>query len=147
MADNTKSQDSGAAGAKPRAVKANGMTKKEAVRKALKKLGRNAKPAQLQPYIKEMFGFDMTPAHITTAKGELLRGKGGKGKAAGKKRHPAAQAPALPAAPQQGAPKAPPAGNGAAAGRVSLKDIAVVKDLLGRVGADNLRTLIDLLAR
>jgi hypothetical protein len=33
-----------------------------------------------------------------------------------------------------------------AAGAVSLQHIGTVKELVGRVGADNLRTLIDLLA-
>lgn len=143
MAEQTNSRNTAAAGAKPAAGNGNGITKKEAVRQALKGLGRNAKPAQLQPYIKATFGLDMTPAHITTAKGELHRGKA---KAAGRKQEPPSKSPAVAAAPQQSAPKAPQGGNGDAGG-VSLKDLGVVKELLGRVGADGLRTLINLLAQ
>ena len=52
MADKTTPQK--AAGGPPKgagAVKGNGISKKEAVRLALEKLGRDAKPAQLRPYI------------------------------------------------------------------------------------------------
>jgi hypothetical protein len=146
MAKQTNPQQTVAA-PQPAAVKGNGITKKEAVRLELKKLGRNAKPAQLQPYIKATFGIDMTPAHITTTKGELLRGKRSKGKAAGKKPEPSSKPPAAAAATKPSALKAPQGGNGAAARGVSLNDIGVVKELLGRVGADSLRTLIDLLAK
>src|SRR5262245_6679734 len=107
------------------------MTKKEAVRRTLQVMGKDAKPAQMQPYIKEHFGIDMTTAHITTAKGEILRGK-----AAAKK-----ATPKQPAAKPQPA-KASPAQNG-----VSLQDLQAVKELVGRVGPDTLRSLIDLLAR
>jgi hypothetical protein len=143
MPPKTTSQQTAAGGPQPGAGKGNSITKKEAVRQALKKLGKSAKPAQLGPYIKATFGLDMTPAHITTAKGELLRGKGKKGKASAKKPEatPAA-APQPAAAPAKGSR----GGNGSAAG-IGLQDIAAVKELLGRVGADNLRTLIDLLAK
>jgi hypothetical protein len=149
MADKTTTQKS--AGSPPKgagAGKRNGISKKEAVRLVLEKLGRDAKPAQLRPYIKATFGLDMTPAHITTAKGELLRGKGGKGKAAkGKKTAPnlPTQA-AAPAPPAQPPPKAQAAGS-RSGGSISLADIQAVQGLLGRVGADTLHGLIDVLAK
>jgi hypothetical protein len=149
MADKTNPPKS--AGGPPKgagAGKGNGISKKEAVRLALGELGRDAKPAQLRPYIKETFGLDMTPAHITTAKGELLRGKGGKGKATkGKKAAPklptTATAPAPPAQP----PAKAPAGGSRSGGGIRLEDIEAVQGLLGRVGADTLRGLIDVLAK
>ena len=127
-----------------------GITKKEAVRKALEALGRDAKPAQLQPYIKQTFGIDMTPGHITTAKGEILRGKG-QGAQAKAGAAPKPQAPATAPEPPARQPARAPAGasgagGGGGSGRISLEDLQTVKGLLGRVGADTLRTLIDLLA-
>jgi hypothetical protein len=88
MADKTNGQQ---------ASKANGITKMEAVRRALAELGMDAKPAALQPFIKQKFGFDMTPEHITTCKGAILKATG-KGKPAA----PAKAAASPPAtAPQQ----------------------------------------------
>jgi hypothetical protein len=120
------------------------MTKKEAVRRALARLGRDAKPAAIQPFVKKEFGIDMTAAHITTAKGEILR-KAAKGKPGPKKAAPSAPKAAAPAAtaPTR-APAASKAGN---ASGVALQDLQAVKDLVGRVGAESLRSLIDLFAR
>jgi hypothetical protein len=115
--------------------KANSISKKEAVRLALKALGRDAKPAQLQPYIKSTFGIDMTPGHITTAKGEFLRK--GKKKAAPK---PQSQPAPQPPAPQTVKPAGSRSG-------IALEDIQAVKALIGRLGPENLRTLIQLLSR
>jgi hypothetical protein len=123
--------------------KGNGLSKKDAVRQALQKLGKNAKPAQLRPYIKATFGLDMTPEHITTAKGEILRGKG---KSPGKRKQAPAK-PAVSAAPASTTSGKAQPGNGNAGGGIRLQDVAAVKDLVGRVGPDSLRTLIDLLAR
>ena len=149
MADKTPQKSAGGPPKGAGAGKGNGISKKEAVRLALEKLGRDAKPAQLRPYIKATFGLDMTPAHITTAKGELRRGKGGKGKAARRKKASAPKPPAPAAAP---APPAQPPARAAAAGSrsaggIRLEDIQAVQGLLGRVGADTLRGLIDLLAK
>src|SRR5262249_54832816 len=65
------------------------ITKQEAVRRALKAMGRAATPTQMQPYIKEHFGIEMTTDHISVSKSTVLHQmKGGKGKEAKK---PAAQ--------------------------------------------------------
>ncbi|HYT91227.1 MAG TPA: hypothetical protein VEL76_21110 [Gemmataceae bacterium] len=130
-------------------AKASSISKKEAVRQALKELGKGAKPAAIKPFIKAKYGIDMTPEHITTSKGEILRGKGGKGKAA-KKQLAAPKAPAKP--PLSTPSAATPAGgtrasSGNAVGSISLQDVETTKDLVGRVGADSLRTLIELLAK
>ena len=62
------------------------ITKQEAVRRALKAMGRAATPSQMQPYIKQNFGIDMSTDHISTSKGIILhpKKKGGKGAEAGR---------------------------------------------------------------
>ncbi len=121
------------------AAKANGLTKKEAVRRALAKLGPQAKPAELQAHIKKAFGIEMTTDHVSTCKGDILRKEGAPvsvGLTAAKK--PAA---AKPAAPKSAAAKAAmPSG-------ISLSDVRTTKELVERYGAAALRTLIDLLAK
>ena len=111
------------------------MTKVEAVRRALKALGNDALPSKLQPYIKQTFGIDMTPAHITTCKGGILRKK--------KKPGPKPKVQPEPLVRQSApTPAKPAAKNG-----ITLEDIQSVKGLIGRVGADHLKGLIDLLSR
>src|SRR3954453_21014814 len=94
MAEKTNGQQAG---------KGSGISKGEAVRRALAELGQDAKPAAIQPYVKDKFGLDMTPEHITTCKGTILK-QGGKGKpqakAEGSKAAPAATPPKPQAAPQ-----------------------------------------------
>src|SRR5262249_7995284 len=124
------------------------ITKKEAVRRSLAKLGQDAKPALIRADIKERFGIEMTPAHITTTKGELRR-QAAKGKAAPRRppgRPPKAKAEADPA--QRHPPAPAPAERGSSTGAtVLLEDIQTLKSLVKRVGADHLKTLIDLLSR
>jgi len=149
-----------------------GITQKEAVRRALAHFGSDAMPLTMQPWIKEQFGIDLSNNHISTYKGEI-RQQAGKGKApapaakaaaapasgAAKSPVPAAKKPAAPkpaakkptaAKPrgQQAAARSnPPAKGGKAARGISLDDIEAVKGLVGRVGAGQLRSLIDLLAK
>jgi hypothetical protein len=113
------------------------MTKVEAVRRALQALGKDALPSKLQPYIKQTFGIDMTPAHITTCKGGILR----KGK---KKPGPKPKVQPEPLV-RQSAPT-PPA-RPAAKNGITLEDIQSVKGLIGRVEPDQLKGLIDLLSK
>ena len=72
--------------------------------------------------------------HISTAKGQILR--------QGKKKSPTR---ALTPARQPGKPAAP-VSSGPAAGKISLDDVRLVKELLARIGPAALRGLIDLLA-
>ena len=113
------------------------ITKMEAVRRALKKMGREAKPADMQPYIKDTFGIEMTTDHISTYKGTILNKQAKKPAAAVTQAAPArkTQAPA----PRTPAPTE-------AADSILLDDVLTVKALLDRVGADRLRKLIDGLA-
>jgi hypothetical protein len=109
------------------AKKTTGLTKMDAVRQALKDLGKDAKPTQLKGHIREKFGIEMSTDHISTSKGIILR----KGK------KPRAKKLAV----QKETAKPPAGRNG-----ISLQDIRSVKDLVKKVGADQLRGLIDLLA-
>jgi translation initiation factor IF-2 len=158
MAD--KANTSEAASGSQLGHKGNGapkITKMDAVKKALATLGKEAKPTDIQSFVRAKFGIVMTTDHISTCKGDIARkakaaAQGGKAapkpapkhaakKPAHKPAHKAAvakaTAPAKPAAPKPAAHH----------GGISLPDIRLVKDLVGRVGAGELRSLIDLLAR
>jgi hypothetical protein len=118
------------------------ITKMEAVRRALAHFGKGGKPAQMQGWIKQQFGIDMSTDHISTAKGESLRKKGGKAKkAAAKKAAPKPQV--QPAAASTSLAKS----SGGKAGGIPLEDILAVKELVGRLGARPLHALIDAFAR
>jgi hypothetical protein len=108
------------------------ITKMEAVRRALAHFGKGGKPAQMQGWIKEQLGIDMGTDHISTAKGEILRKKGGKAKKTAPK--PAVQPAAASTSPAKSSGKA---------GGIPLEDILAVKELVGRLGARPLHTLID----
>jgi hypothetical protein len=113
------------------------ITKQEAVRRALAHFGNDAKPSQMQGWIKDELGIEMGADHISTAKGDILRKKGVKGKRAAKKRPKAAKkAVAQPAAATPGTRPA----------AIPLEDILYIKRLVGRVGPDSLHTLIDAFA-
>jgi hypothetical protein len=115
------------------------LNKMEAVKRALAKLGDDAPPLDIQAYVKRYYKIDMTTDHVSNYKGKILREKAGgdKAKAKGK---PAAKAPAAK-------PTASPAAASAGTRGISLKDIEAVKGLVGRVGPDQLRSLVDLLAK
>jgi hypothetical protein len=108
-------------------------TKREAVERALASLGRDAKPKRIQVFVKERFGIDMSPDHISNYKSDIRRRKGKKRK--GKGGRPAA------------APTAPAAGPRTAPGAIPLADIDLAKGLVERLGAKRLHALIDVLAR
>jgi hypothetical protein len=145
MAEKKTSPEAGAAsqqagGEAPREK----ITKQEAVRRSLEKLGKSARPPQIQADVREHFGFDMTLGHIKTAKRKVLHPakKAGKKRAGPRTALKKKAAPQSPASPAPGAPAA--LGNGKG---ITLEDVLEVKALLGRVGADQLRTLIDAFAR
>ena len=110
-----------------------GMTKQDAVRQALSELGDDAMPTQIKGFVKERFDIEMTTDHISTAKGQILRAASGKGKSVSSK-----PAPVQPAAVAK-------SGGGKSA--IPLADILCVKDLVVRLGAEPLRTLIDAFAK
>jgi hypothetical protein len=116
------------------------LTKQEAVRQALATLGRDAKPLQLQEWIREHLGIKMTADHVSTAKGIILK----KGKKAARKKPGAPEAVTGPA--QKEPAIKPQAPTGKETG-IPLDDILTVKELVGRLGAGPLHTLIDAFAR
>ena len=138
------------------------LSKKELVRQAIGHLGRDAKPLQLQAHIKTKFGVEMSPNHISASKTEVLRETPGGAKSATvTAAKPVATKPAMQkpqaaksAAKTKPAPKVvgaapaggPVTGNGNGSAGISLHDIQAAKELVGRVGAVQLRTLIDLVA-
>ena len=122
-----------------------GIGKMEAVRQALAHFGNDAKPLAMRPWIKQQFGIDMSANHISASRGDIQRKnkKAGKAKPAAKKlaapkaaaKQPSAKPPAITQAPR------------AATAGISLPDIETVQGLVRRVGADQLRALVDLLGQ
>jgi hypothetical protein len=118
--------------------KRTGMSKMEAVRQGLRLLGRGAKPLQLHATIKEKFGIDMSPDHISNYKSTILKSKGkGKGKW-GKK---------AAAAPQAAATTSTASANAHGRGGLSPEDVENVKTLVRRFGSSSLKKLIDVLVK
>jgi hypothetical protein len=131
-------------GATPVSAPKKGMTKMEAVRRAIAHFGNTAKPSEMQPWIKQQFGIEMSPNHISASRGDIQR----KNKLAVKVK--AGRKPAVPkATAKKPAPKLPAITQAAPAtsGDIRLEDIEVVKGLVHRVGVDQLRALVDLLAK
>jgi hypothetical protein len=121
-------QSAGAKAASPKKK----MTKKDAVRRSLAKLGEDAKPKAIQADIRKRFKIEMDLGHISTTKGEIRREREGKPKK-------------LAAATEQAAP--PAARTSKQTGTaVAIDDILALRTLLDRVGADHLRALIDALS-
>jgi hypothetical protein len=105
------------------------ISKQEAVKRALKHFGKEGKPKEMQPWIKQEFGIEMTTDHISNAKSVI--------RAASRKR------PTVTAIPQRAAAKADtiPASRKAAA--IPLVDILYIKELVHRVEPGAIKTLID----
>jgi hypothetical protein len=124
-------------------TQAAGMSKMEAVRQAISKLGADAGRTQIQSFVKEKFGIEMSADHISNYKGEILKKAVGGAK-------PATKKPVAPTRAASSAAAAKPAGstsNAKAAGGIGLQDIQAVKELVGRVGPEHLKGLVDILAK
>jgi hypothetical protein len=107
-----------------------GISKMEAVRQAIAKLGKDAKPNDILGHIKSEFGITMSYDMASTYKSSVLK----KGKKRGRKpgRKPAAVAATA---------------NGQTAGGISLEDITAVKALGDRLGAEKVWQLAKVLAK
>jgi hypothetical protein len=116
------------------------ISKQEAVRQALAALGRDAKPLQLQAWIREHLGIEMTADHVSTAKGIILK----KRKKAARKKP---GAPEAVTAPAQKVPAIEPQAPTGKQASIPLDDILTVKELVVRLGAAPLHTLIDAFAK
>jgi hypothetical protein len=115
------------------------VTKLEAVRRTLAKMGNEAKPSKMQGYIKKRFGIEMTTDHISTYKGDISR----------KAARLAAGENAAPGKPKvrKAAPAKAPTEKGNGTSAVMLEDVLKLRDLVERVGPDHLRTLIDVMSK
>ena len=113
-------------------------TKMNAVRQALKKLGKDAKAADIQTFVKGTFGLAMTVSHVYNCLSEIRKQAKKKRLAKSQGKKEAASVPAPPVAQHR-----QPTGKGG----VSLEDMAVAKGLLKRVGPDRLHPLIDVLVQ
>jgi hypothetical protein len=135
MADKKNGTTQGAA--------AGGLSKMDAVRRAMRELGNDAMPKRIQAFVKERFGVEMTNDHVSDCKKKIL--KKGKGKA----KRAASKAPAQASAARTKAPPKPPVRPAPAppARAIALADVEATKALVERVGADSLKRLIDVLAR
>jgi hypothetical protein len=100
--------------------------KTEAVRRALKELGPDAKPLEIQGFVKDRYGLDISNKVVSIYKAKL----GKRGRRRGKPKGEVA-----PAAP------APRAGHG----EVAIADLRAMRELSDRVGARRLRELLELL--
>jgi hypothetical protein len=101
------------------------VNKLDAVRQVMKNLGTDATVPDIQREVKARFGVEMSAKQASTYRG-MLR----KAAPAARKAKAASPAPARPA-------------NGEAT--VELEDLVTLRELVDRVGAERLRTLIDLL--
>ncbi|SRR5260370_39092976 len=133
----------------PTKTPAEGISKKEGVRRALAHLGYEATSAQIQKFLKDEFKIVMSTNHIKNYKSDIRRkARVNSKKIAGKPAHakptvakPVSQKPAVKT-PVKAAPHA----NGKASG-LSLNDIRAVKSLTGKLGATKLKGLIDVLSK
>jgi hypothetical protein len=108
------------------------VTKMEAVRQAVAKLGPDAKPVEILAFIKETYGLEMSTEMAYNYKSTALKQARG-GKKRGRK--PGRKA----AAPANGR-------KGRRAG-ITFEDIQAVKALTDRIGADKVRQLAEVLSK
>jgi hypothetical protein len=103
----------------------------EAVRQALDSLGYEAQPLEIQQFVKDKFGQDMTANMVSSYKSSLRRKAGMRGRRSKRGRPAKTEASAAPAtAFHDGVP---------------WKDIRAIKDIVGRIGVKGLRELVELL--
>lgn len=119
-----------------------GMTKMDGVRQSLQALGKDAKPIAIQEHLKKTFKIDMTPNTISNYKSVLQKA----GKKRGRPRKEVAatkgdEAHGRPTNGRRGRPKST-----SSHGNISIEDIQAVKHLAGRIGADKLVQLAEVLA-
>jgi hypothetical protein len=101
----------------------------------MQEVGADAKLADLQAVIRERFGITISTNHISTERGRIRKEAQPKARPAAKKAAPkrTVAAPAAPAVQE--------------AGGFGLEDIQAARHLLGRLGAERLKGLIDVRAR
>ena len=109
-----------------------GVSQADMVREALAALGADAKPRAIQEFVQQKHGKELSRIIISNYKSNMKKGRlgglngggvGGGGRRRGR----------------------PPAGGGDG-GSVRLEDLEAVRGLVGRLGADNVRRLVEVLA-
>lgn len=146
MADNKN-------GAMARTNAAGTPNKTEAVRQALGTLGWAASREQIQKFVWDKFSIQMSTDHISNCKSEIRKqlAKAGRPIPRPQRRSLAAKPLIQKSAAKKEAPPKetaqPAIAARAKAEGISLEDIQAVKALVSRVGANDLKTLIDLLGR
>jgi hypothetical protein len=101
------------------------ISKMEAMRRALAKIGRDARPLEYQTFIKSKFGIEMTADMVSNYKSSLLK----------------ASAEANAVTPPT------PKGQAKPAGEFSLHELEAVKALADKIGAEKVRQLAQALAK
>jgi hypothetical protein len=121
------------------AAAAGNVNKMEAVRQSLSKLGKDAKPAQIQADVKATHGIELATGLINNYKYHINKSGKKRGRPVGSKN----SAPAH----SNGTPKPATAqANGIMKpASVTLADILAVKELTQRMGAKNLVALVELI--
>jgi hypothetical protein len=102
------------------------ISKQEAIKRSLKKLGKRAMPKAIKEDIRQRFALEVSSNYISTTKADLLQ------KPTAKQLQSAAE----PAAATTGTKAA-----------VEMVDILVLRGLLDRLGAENLKAFIEAIAR
>ena len=153
--------DKMSAAAPSKKAPAGSISRTAAVTKALATLGKDAMPMQIKGFIKDKFGVEMSNNAVSAYKSVMNRKEAKtnpatKGPAQKPKMQPAPAPIAKKPAPAPAAknpaqkPLSKPAlatRSNAKAGKIELADIQAVKNLVGRVGPDQLKTLIDVLSK
>jgi pyruvate/2-oxoglutarate dehydrogenase complex dihydrolipoamide acyltransferase (E2) component len=106
------------------------ISKADAMRKALRELGRDAKNSDLAEFIRSRYGEDAVPRNLSVAKSVALK----------KLRQAARKKAAAPAGEKPAATPAP-----TPTGTITLDDVRQVKELTERLGKDGLKEMVDLL--
>jgi hypothetical protein len=101
--------------------------KTEAVRRALDELGPDAKPLEIQVFVKDRFGVEISTKVVSIYKAKLGR----RGRRRGK--------------PKGEAVTAAPAPRAVGQGEVTIADLRAMRELSDRVGTRRLRELLELL--
>ena len=105
------------------------ISKMEAVRRILSTEGKDTMPLEIQGHLKKQFNIKMDPTVISTYKSSILRQGPGKKKMGRPKGQTAVHSTAR-----------------ASGASISIEDILAVKALAGRLGAERLRQLAEVLA-
>jgi hypothetical protein len=113
-----------------RPKKSKGISKMEAVRQAITKMGKDIKPPAILSFVKENYSLDMSYDMASNYKGLILKKRGGRRRGRKPGRKPVALAT-----------------NGSKAGGITLADIEAVKALADRLGAEKVRQLAAVLAK